>query len=38
MFEVLSIFLLISLSICLYINEKTLHKNKIKFDLLKDRK
>jgi len=38
MFEVLSIFLFISLSICLYINEKTLHKNKIKFDLLKDRK
>jgi len=38
MFELLSILLFISLSICLYLNEKTLHKNKIKFDLLEDRK
>ena len=38
MIELLAILLLIILGISLYINEITLHKNKIKFDLLKDRK
>jgi len=38
MIESLIIVLLTFIGISLYINETTLHKNKIKFDLLKDRK
>jgi hypothetical protein len=38
MIELISITLLILLGVSLYVNETTLHKDKIKFDLLKDRK
>lgn len=38
MIELLSITIISVVCICAYIYEITLHKNKIKFDLLKDRK
>ena len=38
MIELLSISFVALLFATLYINENRLHKNKIKFDLLKDRK
>ena len=37
MIEMLSLLFIVLLCISLYINETTLHKNKIEFDLLKDR-
>jgi len=37
MVEILSIIFIVFLCTSLYINENTLHKDKIKFDLLKDR-
>jgi len=37
MVELLSVIFIIFLGISFYINENTLHKNKIKFDLLEDR-
>ena len=38
MVEILSIIFIVFLCTSLYINENTLHKNKIEFDLLEDRK
>ncbi len=37
MVEILSIIFIVFLCTSLYINENTLHKNKIEFDLLEDR-
>ena len=38
MVEILSIIFIVFICTSLYINENTLHKDKIKFDLLQDRK
>ena len=37
MIEILSIIFIIFLCVSFYINENMIHKNKIEFDLLKDR-
>jgi len=38
MVEILSIVFVVFLGVSLYMHENTLHKNKIEFDLLEDRK
>lgn len=38
MVEILTIIFIVFLCVSFYVNENTLHKNKIEFDLLKDRK
>jgi len=37
MVEILSIIFIVFLCISFYVNENVIHKNKIEFDLLKDR-